>query len=110
MWRKIDPKFVIPIISSRYLTQGLPAVLFSLTPLVLHGFLLKGQMHLLARVPFWLGVWLVGVHSLLAHKEFRFIFPVVPISVMYAGTSESHDSQLTAVSSTISREKCSQVA
>ena len=32
-----------------------------------------------------IGIWIIFVYSLLAHKEFRFIMPVLPILVVYSG-------------------------
>lgn len=73
----------------RYITQGAPAVLFSLTPLTIHGYMMMGTSHrLLDKIPFWLCVWLIAVHSFLSHKEFRFIFPVLPIAALYAGNNQ----------------------
>ncbi len=66
----------------RYFTQGVPVVLFTSLPLVLLG---VWQSHGTNRTLFWLSLWLVGVHSFLGHKEFRFIFAIVPVASVYSG-------------------------
>lgn len=69
----------------RYLTQGVPVVLgTSLLPLsLLLGTCLPSTRSVQGLM--LLGGWVVLVHSLLAHKEFRFIMPVVPLSSVLAG-------------------------
>ena len=37
------------------------------------------------RTFFWAAVWLVAAHSCLGHKEFRFVFAVVPVAAVYSG-------------------------
>ena len=41
------------------------------------------------KIPFGLGVWLIFVHSLLKHKEFRFVYPLLPLAATYVGMFES---------------------
>ncbi|GAM22656.1 hypothetical protein SAMD00019534_058310, partial [Acytostelium subglobosum LB1] len=75
-----------------YFTNALPVVAFTLLPLVILGcqrlYTVQqrgggggaNRLHLV-------GVTLVTVtlYSCLAHKEFRFIFPIVPLMMIYAG-------------------------
>lgn len=71
--------------SCRYLTQGVPVVLCtSLVPLCL---LLGPCLMPSASVGglMLLGGWVVLAHSLLAHKEFRFIMPVLPLASVLSG-------------------------
>ena len=70
----------------RYFTQGVPVVVFTSLPLCL-----LGAWHCPAsrRTPFWLSLLVVAVHSCLGHKEFRFIFSIVPIGSVYAGNRKN---------------------
>ncbi|KAJ2960773.1 hypothetical protein NQZ79_g3930 [Umbelopsis isabellina] len=65
-----------------YLSQGIPVVLAGFLPTFLFGWYRIGKDTLLnERITSLkqLIIWTVIVYSLLAHKEFRFIYPVVPI-------------------------------
>lgn len=66
------------------LTQGLPAVLTTLLPLLAAGLLLasgtSAQLQLAA-----LAGWSVAVYSLPAHKEFRFLLPALQLFMPYCG-------------------------
>ncbi|GAB5587758.1 glycosylphosphatidylinositol anchor biosynthesis [Umbelopsis nana] len=65
-----------------YLSQGIPVVLASFLPTFLFGWYRTGQAPLInerLKALKYLCVWTVAVYSLLTHKEFRFIYPVVPI-------------------------------
>uniref|UniRef100_A0A1A8PRD7 Mannosyltransferase n=1 Tax=Nothobranchius rachovii TaxID=451742 RepID=A0A1A8PRD7_9TELE len=70
-----------------YLTQGFPVVIGPHLPLFLHGCMLASRKHkiLLATV-----VWTILVYSFLPHKEFRFIYPVLPFCMIFCGTSLAH--------------------
>jgi phosphatidylinositol glycan class B len=65
-----------------YISQGIPVVLASLLPVFLYGWYKAGKEpivnHRLKALKY-LTAWTVIVYSLLTHKEFRFIYPVVPI-------------------------------
>ncbi|XP_032218088.1 GPI mannosyltransferase 3 isoform X2 [Nematostella vectensis] len=63
-----------------YFTQGFPAIIFTHLPLFLCGVYKSSQRILAALV-----MWVLMVYSFLGHKEFRFIFPVLPICMCYAG-------------------------
>lgn len=82
---------IMAILLIRYISQGIPTVLFTSIPFVIHGILLMTKMnqhgyHLhQARIPLYMGVWLVFIHSLLKHKEFRFIQPIIPLISIYIG-------------------------
>lgn len=65
-----------------YLSQGIPVVLVGFLPTFLFGWYRVGQAPLLndrLKALKYLTVWTVAVYSLLTHKEFRFIYPIVPI-------------------------------
>jgi phosphatidylinositol glycan class B len=65
-----------------YITQGLPVMVFTFLPLMAVG-IWKGVSH---SVPLLLlFVWGVAVFSLLPHKEFRFLFPLLPLAHIYSG-------------------------
>ena len=49
------------------------------------------------RTPFWLSLWFVIVHSFLGHKEFRFIFAIVPVASVYAGNGDGYMGQVVEV-------------
>lgn len=63
-----------------YFTQGLPTILGSFVPVFVLGVAVAARREL-----FYLLCWTVFVYSLLGHKEFRFIFPILPIAHAYAG-------------------------
>lgn len=67
-----------------YLTQGFAVVIGPHLPFFLHGCTLAYKRYkvLLAAV-----VWTIGVYSLLPHKEFRFIYPVLPLCMIFCGIS-----------------------
>ncbi|KAJ8391631.1 hypothetical protein AAFF_G00087720 [Aldrovandia affinis] len=67
-----------------YLTQGFAVVLGPLLPFFLHGCTLTPQRYRILLVTI---VWTVLVYSLLAHKEFRFIYPVLPLCMVFCGFS-----------------------
>ena len=71
----------------RYITAGVPTVLYTYIPLLLHGIYLTYNAGYSGtiKVPLWLGVWLVVTHSFLKHKEFRFIYPLLPLCMGYIG-------------------------
>mmetsp|Transcript_43448 Transcript_43448/g.82910 ORF Transcript_43448/g.82910 Transcript_43448/m.82910 type:complete len:586 (-) Transcript_43448:188-1945(-) len=66
-----------------YLSQGIPSVTLTLLPLVLVG-IWQANSHG-QRLFAWLAAWFVAVHSFIPHKEFRFLLPVLPLLLMYAG-------------------------
>lgn len=39
------------------------------------------------KLSFWLCLWFVAVHSLIAHKEDRFLFPILPLLLVLMGTA-----------------------
>lgn len=75
-----------------YFSQGLPAMLGSLLPLALWGIWAtacrnRQSTGITSTVPLWpllLGVWGVALHSVLPHKEFRYILPSFELILMYA--------------------------
>jgi hypothetical protein len=70
-----------------YATHGLPAMLASLLPLVVHGAIAASSYVHAPRWPLALAAWGVAVHSALPHKEFRFILPSFELLLPYAAIS-----------------------
>ena len=75
--------YTIFVSSLRYFTEDCPVLLFTLLPLTLLGAWLSPSNW--RRAPFWLAVWELVFHSALSHKEHRYVFPIVPVGVVYAG-------------------------
>uniref|UniRef100_W5N7J0 Mannosyltransferase n=1 Tax=Lepisosteus oculatus TaxID=7918 RepID=W5N7J0_LEPOC len=67
-----------------YLTQGFPVVLGPHLPFFLHGCTLAPQRYRILLVTV---IWTILVYSLLGHKEFRFIYPVLPLCMVFCGFS-----------------------
>ncbi|XP_063044594.1 GPI mannosyltransferase 3 [Engraulis encrasicolus] len=67
-----------------YFTQGFLVVLGPHLLFFLHGCSLAPKRH---RVLLFTIAWTLIVYSLLAHKEFRFIYPILPICIIFCGTS-----------------------
>ena len=68
-----------------YASQGVPAMLASLLPLVIFGLWHAAQRRGVA--PLWpaaLAAWGIAVHSAVPHKEFRFVLPSVELLLPYA--------------------------
>ncbi|XP_050672932.1 GPI mannosyltransferase 3 [Leptidea sinapis] len=68
-----------------YLTQGLPAVLGISLPLVLWGILAvvrRPKEHIIGVVILTAAAFHIILHSLISHKEFRFVLPLLPM-LMY---------------------------
>ncbi|KAI9276079.1 Alg9-like mannosyltransferase family-domain-containing protein [Sporodiniella umbellata] len=68
-----------------YLVQGLPVVLTSMMPFGLFGlYKIRDNPNLYNRIKplLLMSAWVVFVYSLLPHKEFRFIYPIVPVLLM----------------------------
>ncbi|KAM9861354.1 GPI mannosyltransferase 3 [Aulostomus maculatus] len=67
-----------------YLTQGFAVVIGPHLPFFLHGCSLAFKRYKILLVAV---IWTVGVYSLLPHKEFRFIYPVLPFCMIFCGIS-----------------------
>ncbi|XP_048887452.1 GPI mannosyltransferase 3 [Brienomyrus brachyistius] len=67
-----------------YFTQGCPVVLGPHLLFFIHGCTLTPKRYriLLAAV-----IWTVLIYSLLPHKEFRFVYPVLPLCMLFCGFS-----------------------
>ncbi|XP_026537908.1 GPI mannosyltransferase 3 [Notechis scutatus] len=67
-----------------YFTQGLPVILGPHLPFFLHGCFSAPRKH---RVFLVVVLWTVTVYSVLRHKEFRFIYSILPICMLFCGHS-----------------------
>ncbi|KAL7980276.1 hypothetical protein Chor_014605 [Crotalus horridus] len=67
-----------------YFTQGLPAILGPHLPFFLHGCFSAPRKH---RVFLVVVLWTVTAYSVLRHKEFRFIYSILPICMLFCGHS-----------------------
>lgn len=63
-----------------YFTQGFPAIVYTFLPISVAGVWLSKEWRLAGLIG-----WVLGVYSLLGHKEFRFVLPVLPITLMFSG-------------------------
>ncbi|XP_067999974.1 GPI mannosyltransferase 3 isoform X2 [Melanerpes formicivorus] len=70
-----------------YFTQGLPVILGTHLPLFVHGCVLAPKRY---RIFLMAVIWTVLVYSMLSHKEFRFIYPVMPFCMVFCGYSLKH--------------------
>ncbi|GAB1294428.1 GPI mannosyltransferase 3 [Apodemus speciosus] len=70
-----------------YFSQGFPVVLGTHLPFFIHGcFLAPRRLHILLLAV----LWTLLVYSMLGHKEFRFIYPVLPFCMVFCGYSLAH--------------------
>lgn len=63
-----------------YFTQGFSVMLFTFLPFSIAGIILSKQWKLSGLI-----AWVLGLYSVLGHKEFRFVLPVLPIALMFSG-------------------------
>ncbi|XP_033737188.1 GPI mannosyltransferase 3-like [Pecten maximus] len=63
-----------------YITQGYPVIMAThLLPFILGAYKAKNKVLL------FLIIWTIFAYSFISHKEFRFLMPVLPISMHYCG-------------------------
>ncbi|XP_071722635.1 mannosyltransferase APTG1-like [Rutidosis leptorrhynchoides] len=65
-----------------YFTQGFSVMLFTFVPFCIAG-IMKSKCWKLSG----LIAWVLGLYSILGHKEFRFVLPVLPIALIFSGYS-----------------------
>ncbi|XP_067161600.1 GPI mannosyltransferase 3 isoform X2 [Apteryx mantelli] len=70
-----------------YFTQGLPVILATHLPFFIHGCVQAPKRY---RIFLMAVIWTVLVYSMLSHKEFRFIYPVLPFCMVFCGYSLKH--------------------
>ncbi|XP_031472395.1 GPI mannosyltransferase 3 isoform X2 [Phasianus colchicus] len=70
-----------------YFTQGLPVILGTHLPFFIHGCVMAPKRY---RIFLGAVIWTLLVYSTLSHKEFRFIYPVLPFCMFFCGYSLKH--------------------
>ncbi|XP_045679883.1 GPI mannosyltransferase 3 isoform X2 [Phyllostomus hastatus] len=70
-----------------YFSQGFPVVLGTHLPFFIHGCFLAPKRYQILLVTV---LWTLLVYSMLSHKEFRFIYPVLPFCMVFCGYSLNH--------------------
>ncbi|CAM8942477.1 unnamed protein product [Rhodiola kirilowii] len=65
-----------------YFTQGFSAMLFTFLPFSVTGIFQSKYWKLSGLI-----AWVLGLYSVLGHKEFRFVLPVLPIALLFSGYS-----------------------
>jgi len=72
-----------------YLSQGIPFITTTLLPFILKGiydvFTDKNPPLYHRKSLIWLMIVVISGYSLLSHKEFRFIYPLLPIMIICSG-------------------------
>ncbi|EMS61805.1 GPI mannosyltransferase 3 [Triticum urartu] len=63
-----------------YFTQGFPSMIWTFLPLSVFGVIKSREWRLSGLI-----AWVLGVYSILGHKEFRFVLPVLPLALMFSG-------------------------
>ncbi|KAG8440457.1 hypothetical protein GDO86_006275 [Hymenochirus boettgeri] len=69
-----------------YVTQGFPVILGTHIPFFFHGCMLAPRKYHILLIAI---IWTVLIYSSLSHKEFRFIYPVLPACMVFCGFSVS---------------------
>ncbi|KAK3155812.1 hypothetical protein QOZ80_2AG0099000 [Eleusine coracana subsp. coracana] len=72
-----------------YFTQGFPSMIWTFLPFAIWGIVKSREWRLSGLI-----AWVLGVYSTLGHKEFRFVLPVLPLALMFAGYCLAIMSQL----------------
>lgn len=65
-----------------YFTQGFTVMVFTFLPFVVAGIVISKEWKLSGLI-----AWVLGIYSILGHKEFRFVLPVLPIALMFSGVA-----------------------
>ncbi|XP_062224342.1 mannosyltransferase APTG1 [Phragmites australis] len=63
-----------------YFTQGFPSMIWTFLPFAMCGIIKSQEWRLSGLI-----AWVLGVYSILGHKEFRFVLPVLPLALMFSG-------------------------
>nr|XP_055135189.1 GPI mannosyltransferase 3 isoform X4 [Symphalangus syndactylus] len=70
-----------------YFSQGFPVILGTHLPFFIHGCYLAPKRYRILLVTV---LWTLLVYSMLSHKEFRFLYPVLPFCMVFCGYSLTH--------------------
>ncbi|KAL5199441.1 hypothetical protein ABZP36_020644 [Zizania latifolia] len=63
-----------------YFSQGFPSMIWTFLPFSIYGIIKSQEWRLSGLI-----AWVLGVYSILGHKEFRFVLPVLPLMFMFSG-------------------------
>uniref|UniRef100_J3L8V6 Mannosyltransferase n=1 Tax=Oryza brachyantha TaxID=4533 RepID=J3L8V6_ORYBR len=63
-----------------YFSQGFPSMVWSFLPFSIYGIMKSREWRLAGLI-----AWVLAVYSILGHKEFRFVLPVLPLMFMFSG-------------------------
>ncbi|TVU44671.1 hypothetical protein EJB05_04119 [Eragrostis curvula] len=63
-----------------YGSQGFPSMIWTFLPFAICGIVKSREWRLSGLI-----AWVLGVYSILGHKEFRFVLPVLPLALMFSG-------------------------
>uniref|UniRef100_A0A0D9YL87 Mannosyltransferase n=1 Tax=Oryza glumipatula TaxID=40148 RepID=A0A0D9YL87_9ORYZ len=63
-----------------YFSQGFPSMIWTFLPFSISGIMKSREWRLAGLI-----VWVLAVYSILGHKEFRFVLPVLPLMFMFSG-------------------------
>ncbi|CAN6271138.1 unnamed protein product [Urochloa humidicola] len=63
-----------------YFTQGFPSMIWTFLPFAICGIVKSREWRISGLI-----AWVLGVYSILGHKEFRFVLPVLPLALMFSG-------------------------
>ncbi|KAJ5075100.1 gpi mannosyltransferase 3 [Anaeramoeba ignava] len=74
-----------------FLSFATPLILTSLLPFFIHGVFVEMRKNTPNKVllPFWIILFDIAFYSISSHKEFRFIYPIHPLMVIYSASSLS---------------------
>ncbi|KAF8677294.1 hypothetical protein HU200_046780 [Digitaria exilis] len=72
-----------------YFTQGFPSMIWTFLPFAIFGIVNSREWRISGLI-----AWVLGVYSILGHKEFRFVLPVLPLALMFSGYCLAATSQL----------------
>lgn len=73
-----------------YVTQALPFMTMTMLPFVTHGLLMSRNASSKVKLARNVVAFTIAAYSLLGHKEFRFIHPLLPLLNAFAATSLFH--------------------
>lgn len=71
-----------------YFTQGFTVMIFTFLPFMVLGIIQSKNWKLSGLI-----LWVLALYSVLGHKEFRFVLPVLPLALLFSGYSLAKLSQ-----------------
>ncbi|XP_010453614.1 PREDICTED: GPI mannosyltransferase 3 isoform X1 [Camelina sativa] len=83
-----------------YFSQGFLVMLFTFTPFSITGMMKSNNQKLSALI-----LWVLALYSVLGHKEFRFVLPVLPIALIFSGYAFAQMEVSGSSSSSVTKKK-----